>query len=191
METCNISHEIIEAVSCYLSCGVKVDAVHLFHNIRVIGNLKIGNVRLAEAFKLHIFAVVLSHGNGGVDDIGNSHHYLFDLFSKLGLLSFKLCKAVAEACYLSLCFLSLVLFALSHKSAYLFGDLVSVCSQFVSLLLCGTGLCVKLDNLVNKGKLAVLKFLFDIFLYNVGIFSDKFNIQHLFHSFINIGIVFR
>ena len=190
METCNVTHEIIEAVSCNLSCSVKVDAVKTLHNIGVIGNLEVGNYRLTETLKLNIFAVVLTNGNGRVNDVGDSHHYLLDLFSKLGLLNFKLSKAVAEACYLSLDFLSLFLLALTHKSADLLGKLVSLSSQLISLLLCSTGLSVQVDYLVNKRKLAVLKLLLDIFFYDVGIFSDKFDIQHFFHSFYKYDIAF-
>ena len=138
MQSCNIAHEIIEAIACNLSCRLKVNAVYLFHDISVIGDLKVGNSRLAEDLQLHVLAVVLTHRNRRVNDIGNSHHNGLDLFGKLSLLLFKLSKAVAELSYLSLCSLSLFLLALTHKCTYLLGDPVAVGTQAVCLLLGST-----------------------------------------------------
>ena len=76
MQSCNIAHEIIEAISGYLSCSIQINAVKGFHNIGVIRNLKIRNQRLAELFDLYVLAVIFSNGYTGIDDIGNGHHNL-------------------------------------------------------------------------------------------------------------------
>ena len=63
MKSCDVTHEIIESVSGYLSCAVKVDAVELLHDVNVIGYLKIGNNGLAKFLYFYVLAVVLADGN--------------------------------------------------------------------------------------------------------------------------------
>ena len=50
----NISHEIIETVSCNTSCAVKIYAFQFFHYIGVVRYLKIRYHRLTETLNLHI-----------------------------------------------------------------------------------------------------------------------------------------
>ena len=76
MQSCNIPHQIIKSIACHSACSIQVDAVKTCHNIRMIGDLKVRNYRLAEPLNLHVLAVILSDGHAGIDDIGNGHHDL-------------------------------------------------------------------------------------------------------------------
>ena len=60
MKTCDISHQIIETVSCNFSRCVKVDTIKTIHDICVIWDFKIRNDRFAEFFDLHVAAVIFS-----------------------------------------------------------------------------------------------------------------------------------
>ena len=184
VQSCDVPHEVVEAVAGNLSCAVQVYAVKTFHDVGVVGYFKIGNNRLAEAFKLHVFGVVLSYRNGRVDNIGNDHHILGKLFGKLRFLGFKCRKAVGKLGNALFGSFGFVFFALSHKSAYFLGRLVAVGSQLVRLGLGGSQLRVYGDCLVHQLQFVILKFLFDILLYRVRIFADKFNIQHSATSFV-------
>ena len=135
MKPCNIAAKVIEAVARDVSCGVKVDAVEALHDVGVVGNIEVGHYRLAVLRDLDVFAVVLADGHGGVDDIRYNHHYLGYLLGVFGFETLALGKSLGEFRYLGFGCHGLVLLALSHQSAYLLGDLVSVCSEGVRLLL--------------------------------------------------------
>jgi hypothetical protein len=47
----------------------------------MIGNLKVRDLGLPETADLHIFGIVLSNGNAGVDELRNEHHALSDFSS--------------------------------------------------------------------------------------------------------------
>ena len=67
----------------------------------------------------------------------------------------------------------LFLLSLAHESADLLGQLVSAGSEIVSFLLGSAVFSVQRDYLVYQGKFSVLKFIFNILLYDVRVFSDK------------------
>ena len=117
MKACYISHKIIEAVSCYSSCAVKIYTVESFHYLGMIRNFKVGYYRLSVSLYLNVFAVILTYRNRRIDDIGDYHHSFLNFFAQLFFLLLKLFKLIRELLYLSLYLLSLVLFALCHKSA--------------------------------------------------------------------------
>ena len=153
VESCDISHKVIEAVACNLSCSVKVDTVKLFEDICVIWNFKIGNNRLAELFKLNVFGVVLTDWHAVIDDIRNNHHILSELFFKLRFLDFKSSKLVSILSNLLLSLLSFFLLTLSHQAADFLGNLVSVGTKLISLSLGSTKLSVESNNLINESEL--------------------------------------
>ena len=171
VKSCDIAHQIIEAVACNASCAVEVDTIQALHYLAVIRDLKIRNYRLAVAGYFNVLAVVLAYRNRRINDVRNGHHDLLYLLGKLLFLLLKRFKLIGELLYLSLCLLSLVLLALSHEAANLLGNAVSVGSEGVAALLSLAELCIQLDNLINQRKLAVLELLLDVLLNSVGVLS--------------------
>ena len=72
----NIAHQIVEAVSCYSSGSIQINAVKTLHDICVVGDLKIRNHWLTELLDLYIFTVILTDGYAWIDDIWDGHHDL-------------------------------------------------------------------------------------------------------------------
>ena len=180
----NVAAEVIETVAARLASAVEVDTVYLLHNVNVIGYLKIRNSRLAELFYFNVLAVVLAYRYALVDDVRDNEHYLTDIAFELYLESFHFFKLCTELRYLSLYLFSLVLLTLSHKTADLLALYLALIAEAVALHLCFPVLLVELDNLVNEFKLFVLEFLLDILLDELGICSDKLNVDHFLFSFI-------
>ena len=54
MKSCDIALKIIKAVAGCFSCLIELDAVEFFHDIDMIGNLKIRNEGFAELLDLDI-----------------------------------------------------------------------------------------------------------------------------------------
>ena len=79
MNSCDVTHQVIESVSGYLSCCIKVDAVETLHNVCVIWNLEIRNNRLAKFLDLYVAAIVFSDWNGRINDVRDGHHNLGNL----------------------------------------------------------------------------------------------------------------
>ena len=119
MKSRYIAHKIVETISCYLSCTVKIYTIKCFHYICVIRNLKIRNYRLTITCDFYILAVILTDRNAWVNDVRNNHHYLLNLLLKLSFLLLKLSKSCGIICHLLLDSFCLFLPALSHKSANL------------------------------------------------------------------------
>ena len=149
VQACDIAHQIIEAVACDLACGVEVDTAELLHDLGVVGYLKIGDDRLAEALDLYVLAVVLTDRDAGVDDVRDDHHDLGDLLVELGFFLLELLELSALSGYLSLELLCLLALAAGKAAADLLGDLVAVGSQRIRLALSGSRLLIELDDLVN------------------------------------------
>ncbi len=120
VKSCNITHKIIETVSRNTSCCIQVNTVEAFHDIRMIGYLKIGNHRLAVLCYLNVFRIILSYRNTGINDIRDRVHNLLYLFGNRSFRSFKLGKACSILCNLCLNLLGFFFFALFHKSTDLF-----------------------------------------------------------------------
>ena len=136
MKSCNIAHQIIETVSGNSSCCIKIQSVKAFHYICMIRNLKIGNNRLSEFFDLYIACIILSYRNRGINDIGDNHHDLCDLFLEFFFHRLKLCKSLCKFCHFLLYSLCLFFLSLSHKSSDFLGDLVSLISQIIGFCFC-------------------------------------------------------
>ena len=119
MQTRDIAHEIVKAVAGNTPRSIHIYTVELFHYIGVIGYLKIGNNRLAEALHLNVMGVVGTDRHAGVDDVRDHEHDFSYLCLKLRLLLFKLGKTRGALCDLFLHLLSLGALTVSHKNAYL------------------------------------------------------------------------
>ena len=54
MKACDVAHEVIESITCNLTCSIHVDTVEASHNVGVVGNLEIGNYRFSKLLDLYI-----------------------------------------------------------------------------------------------------------------------------------------
>ena len=142
MKSGNISHEIIKTISSYFSCAVKVDAIELFHDFCVIGNLKIRNKRLTVLLHLDIFCVILADWNARINDIRNRHHDLGHFIAQLFFAFRKLLQGLSLCIDLLFDLLCLRLFSLSHQGADLLGEFIPLCPETVRLLLRLSRLCI-------------------------------------------------
>jgi len=184
----DIAHEIVKSAAGNAAGRVHVNAVEALHYLGVIGNVEIGNDRLAEALDLDICRVVRADGNGGIDDVRDGQHDLADAHGKLVVQRLKLGKAVGVCLDLRLCLLGLgklrgVLLRLTHELSDLFRQRVAACAQLVCLGHRRAVFHVKVNDLVHQRQLLVLKLLFDVFLYCIRVFADKFYIEHCCFSF--------
>ena len=185
VQTRDVAHQIIEAVTRNAACSVQIDTVEAFHDLRVIRNREIRNDRLAETLNLDVFAVVFADRHAGVDDIRDRHHDLEDLFVELLFLRFCGDELIGLCFDLCLDLLSLGLLTLTHQCTDLLGELISGSAQAVGLLLRSAFFGVQLDDFIDKRKLRVLELFLDILADNVRIFSQKFNIDH-FGTFLSV-----
>ena len=176
MKSCDISHQIIESVTCNTSCAIQIDSVKAFHNICVIWNFIIRNNRLTKFLDFYVFTVIFTNRYRWINDVRDNHH----VFEKFFFYFFFSCRKLINSCtrcsHLFLNLFCLFTFALTHQCADLFGNLVSLCSESFYFLLDLTVFFVQFDNLVYQFQFAVLEFVSDILFYNFRIFSHKFNV---------------
>ena len=184
MKTGNVTHQIVETVSCYFSGAVQIDTVEFLHDLGMIGNLEIRNNGLAVFLDLHVLTVIFTDRYGRIDDVRNDHHSGADLFLHLLLLLGELVHAVSLAGNLLFDLFCLFFFLLSHQSANLFGKFVSGSTKSLYFLFDLTVLFIQLDHFIYEMELFILKFITNILFYDFRIFPDKFNIQHFFYSFL-------
>ncbi len=180
----DVAHQIIKAVAGDAAGGVHVDAAEALHDLRVIGDRKIGHDGLAEALNLHVGAVVRADRHGGVDDVGDVQHQRADARGAVLLQLFQLLKPLGVGLHLGLDLLGLgelgrVLFRLTHQHADLLGKAVAAGAQLAGLGDGGAVLRVELQHLVHHGQLVILKLFLDVFLDDLRIFPDKLDIQHV------------
>ena len=144
----------------------------------MVWHLKIGNNRLAETLYLDILAVVLSDRHTGVDDVRYDQHP-FTYLSLVGrFVLFKLLQLCADSRYLSLDLLGFLFHSLAHETTDLLGHYLSLVSQLVTLCLGSSELSVKVEHLVDQHQLFVLELLSDVFLNELRLRANKFDIQH-------------
>ena len=195
VEAGNVAHQVVEAVAGHAAGRVHVDAVKGLHDLGVVGDVKVGGDGLTEALHLHVGGVVGADGHGGINDVGDLEHDVADLLGQLRLQSLQLGQTVGVGLDLGLGLLSLlelggVLLGLAHQDAHLLGQGVALGAQVLSLSNGGTVLAVQLQHLVHQGQLLILELLLDVFLYHVGVFPDKLDIQHgLFLQYCSFGMV--
>ena len=178
MQTCDVAHEVVEAVAGYPAGGVHVNAVKALHDGGVVRDVELRYLRLAEALHLDIVAVVGSDGDGGVDDVRDEQHYLTDALCALVLDDLKLCEPVRLRLDLCLDLLRLVeltriLLCHAHELSDLLGQCVAGGTKLARLGYRSPVLAVKLQNLVDEGELCVLKLLADVLLDGIRVLSYK------------------
>ena len=171
MQTRDVAHQIIEAVTRNAACSVQIDTVEAFHDLRVVRNREIRNDRLAETLNLDVFAIVFADRHAGVDDIRDRHHDLGDFLGKLLLLCLKLSQTSCILGYFCLYFLCFFLLSLCHQCTNLLGNLVFIGTKLICFCLCGTRLCVQFNHFINKWKLVILEFLLNVLFYHFRVLS--------------------
>ncbi len=90
MQPRDVAEQVVEARAGDAARRVHINAVEALHDLRVVGNFKIGHLRLAEALDFDIAAVVRADGDAGIDDVRDQQHDLVDLLLVLFLKLFKL-----------------------------------------------------------------------------------------------------
>ena len=176
MQSCDVSHQVIESVSGNFSCTVKVDTVERFHDFCMVWDFKIRNNRLTEAFDLYVFAVIFSDRHRRIDDVRDNHHVCFQFFFYFSFFCGKFVDTISTCCYLTFYFLCLFFFTLFHQAADLFGQFVSFCTQSFYFLFDLTVSLVQLQYFIYQRQFFILEFISDILFYNFRIFSHKFNV---------------
>ena len=119
MKPCNISHKIIETVTCNPACTFKVYTIKAFHNLSMIRNFKTGNLRLTKLLNFYIFRIIFTDWHTFINYVRYSHHNLLDFFIKFCLLFFHSFKFFRIGSNPSLKLLSLILHALCHTGTNL------------------------------------------------------------------------
>ena len=194
MQTGDIAGQIVETVAGNSSGAVQINAVEGFHDLGVVGDLEIGHNRLAVALYFDVFTVILTDGNGGIDDVGDDQQNVTDLLLHLLLHLLQLGQTGSLLGDLFLHLLGFLALALCHQAADALGDAVSLGTQVACFLLNSTALSVQLDDFIDQGQLGILEFLFDVFLDDVRVLTDKFDVQHdyllLFKPFAGCYCIF-
>ena len=176
MKACDITHQIIESVTGNTSCAVKIDSIKILHDICMIRNFKIRNNRLTKFLNLYVLAVVFTDRYRRIDDVRDYHHIFQKLFLNLFFSLRKFLNTSSRCSNLFFDLFCLFSFSLAHKSTDLFGDLVSLSTESLNLLLNLSVFFIKFENLVNQLQFAVLELIADILLYNLRILSHKLNV---------------
>ena len=170
MQSSDVTHQIVETISCYLSGAVEIDSVKAFHDFRMIRDFKIRNHRLTISLDFHILAVVFSNRNRRINNIGNHHHILQDFFLQLSLFLFQFLQALCTGGHLSLFGFRFFLLSCFHEDADFFGNFISVGTKIICFLLGLSAFLIQSDYFIYQRQLFILEFLSDIFLYRFRIF---------------------
>ena len=183
VEPGHVPQQVVEAVSGHTARRVHVDAVQALHDLRMVGDLKVRHNGLTEPLHLHVGAVVGADGHGGVNDIGDHQQQPVELRLQLPLPGLQLRQTLGVGLYLGLHRLGLlqlggVLLGLPHEHPHLLAEGVPLGPELAGLGDGGPVLAVQGQDLVHHGQLLVLELLFDVFLHNVRVLPDEFDIQH-------------
>ena len=92
MKSCDVTHQVIETVTCNTHCSIKVYTMEFFHDLCMIRDLKIRYLGLTETLNFHVFAVILTDRHRRIDDVRDDHHSLLNFFLQLSLLFFLLLR---------------------------------------------------------------------------------------------------
>ena len=176
MQSCDITHEIIKSVSCHVSRRIQINPVKPLHNLCMIRNFKIRHYRLTKPLNLHIFTVILTDRHAGIDDIGDHHHPVIDLFRQLCLFLLQQCQFLGISGDLCFQCLGILFPALPHKRSDLFGIFLSQGTEIIRSLLSLAAFFIKSNNLIYHCQLTVLKLIFNILFHNIRVFPQKFNV---------------
>ena len=190
VQTGDVSHEIIEAVSGGSAGGIHVNAVEAFHDLGMIGNLIVRHHRVAEALNFDVAAVIRSERNGGIDDIRNEEHALVNL---IGIFRFQLLQLRQtlvigfDSSHVRVdfgldggLFLFRGLFHLSEERTVCLAQFVFLGAQVAGFGNGGAVFRIQVNDLVHQRELCILIFFPDVFLHEFRILPDKSDIQHSF-----------
>ena len=61
MQSCNIAHQIVKAISGYTSGRIHINTIQLLHNFRMIWDFEIRNDRLTISLDFHVLTVIFSN----------------------------------------------------------------------------------------------------------------------------------
>ena len=176
MKPCNVAFQVVEAVTRGAARGIQIYASEQVHYIGMVRNLPFGDDRFSEHFKFDIFGIVPAYRNRRIYYLRYRHHASVYFLAELLLLFFESRKLVREGRDLLFQLLSLFLFALLHKSAYLPRHRIAVCPEFIGSRLCRAHFGVHRYDLIDKRQLLILKFLSDVLFYGLRVVPDKFYI---------------
>ena len=179
MKAGNISHQVVEAVACRLTCTVQIQTIERLHDIRVIRDLKIQNNRLTEFLQFNILTVVLADGNRRINDLRDYEHPLADLLLHIVFFNFKSFEFLVYVLNALFARFRIFLLALAHQCADLLGYTVALCTQIIAVLFGGAVLFIQVAHLIDQRKFFVLELLLDIFFDEVRILTNKLNVNHL------------
>ena len=150
MQPCNIAHQIVKSITGNLSCTVHINPAETFHDLCMIGNLEVGNHRLAKPLNFNVFTVVFSDRHGRIYDIRNSHHILFQLLFHFFFFYGKSFYPVCIFRNLTFQFFCFFLFSLRHQTADLLGNLILFCTERFYLLFDLPVPGIQLQDLINQ-----------------------------------------
>ncbi len=176
MQSRDIAHQIIEAVSGDASGGIQINAGKAFHDLGVVGDRIIRYNGLAVTFYFHVLGIVFPDRDGRIDHLGDDHHLCFDLFFDFLLSGGQFIDPVGILRDLCLDSLGFFLLPLLHEAADLLAELVAVCTQRFHFTLDLAVLAVECDDFIDQRKLGILEFLSDVLFDQFGIFPDKLNV---------------
>ena len=88
MKSCNIAHQIIESISCNVTCRIQIQSIKWFHNLCMIWDFKIRNHRITKLLNFYIFSIIFTNWNTRVNDVWNYHHALIQFLCNFCLSCF-------------------------------------------------------------------------------------------------------
>ena len=176
VQSCDIAHQVVEAVTSNFSCGIQIDTVEGFHDVCVVRNFEIRNNGFAEFFIFYVFAVVFTNGNCRIDDVRDCHHDHFDSFFNFFFFYCQFFCSCSVSSDHSFYFFSFFFFAFCHQTADLFGQFVSFCTQSFNFLFDRSVFFIQFQNFVYQRQFLILEFFTDVFFYHFRVFSYKFDV---------------
>ena len=174
----NVPLEVIEAVSAHAAGGVYINAVHFFHYVHMVGYFVIRHDGFAEAFALHVLAVVLADGYGFIYYVGNYQHTLADFGLQFRFARFQGGHLVLHGLNFFLGLLGLVAFSAGHHAAYLLGKHVALVAQHVPAGVILAPFLVHGNDFIHHNELFILKLFAYVFLHKLRVIAYKLNIKH-------------
>jgi len=176
VDSCDVSHQIIETITCHFSRTVQIQPIERFHDLRMIRNFIIRNNRLAETFDLYVLAVIFSNRDRRVDDIRDCHHDCFDFFFYFFFSCRQFINFCTGSCNFFLHFFCFFFFTLCHQCTDLFTDFVFICTQGFYFLLNISVFLIQSDDFIYHRDFLILEFFTNIFFNHIRIFPDKLDI---------------
>ena len=192
MQARDVTNEIVKAVAGDAARSVQVYAAEALHDLRVIGDVKLRGLGLAEALNFHIMAVIRADRYAGVYHLRDAEHGGAQLFLQLCLLGFQRGQALCVGLDLGLHRLGFfelgrVLLRLAHEHADLLGQRVSRGPQLICLGYSSPEPGIAVYRLIHQRQLRVLEFFAYVLAHRFRVLAHKFDVKHVsFPSFLFI-----